>query len=112
IARIMINKPAPGMARKLVIALKGTGVKQIELMLEDGTTLDSATGEDEEDAAAEAPAPQPAAAPVQDFPGMISWRAIPPAPQAAAPAGFIDPDQEPEQQADAPEASSENGAPD
>lgn len=49
IARIVVNKPSAGMARKLVLALKGTGVRQIELLMEDGTSVDSARNEDDED---------------------------------------------------------------
>lgn len=49
IARIVVNKPSAGMARKLVLALKGTGVRQIELVMEDGTPVDSARNEDDED---------------------------------------------------------------
>src|SRR4051794_34921464 len=41
LVRIIVDKAASGMARKLVVAFKGTGVKQIQLMTEDGQTCDS-----------------------------------------------------------------------
>lgn len=47
LARLVVNKAAPGMARKLVVAMKGTGVRQVEIVLEDGTSVDSAQGEEE-----------------------------------------------------------------
>lgn len=50
LARFMVNKPSSGMAKKLIVALKGTGVRKIELTLEDGTAVESAQGEEDEDA--------------------------------------------------------------
>ena len=49
IARFMVNKASSGMARKLVIALKGTGFPKVHIVLEDGTPIDMAEGEPEED---------------------------------------------------------------
>jgi hypothetical protein len=49
VARITVDKAASGMARKLVLAFKGTGVKQIQLMTEDGQAFDSAVNEEDED---------------------------------------------------------------
>ena len=57
VARIVVDKAASGMARKLVVAFKGTGVRQIQLMTEDGQSFDSALNEeDEEDESDESPA--------------------------------------------------------
>src|SRR5262245_38681542 len=36
LARFVVNKPASGMARRLVIALKGTGCNKVQIVLEDG----------------------------------------------------------------------------
>lgn len=49
LARFMVNKAASGMARKLVIALKGTGCNKVQILLEDGTPVESCEGEPEED---------------------------------------------------------------
>jgi hypothetical protein len=49
IARFVINKAASGIARKLVIALKGTGCSKVEIVLEDGTSVESCEGEPEDD---------------------------------------------------------------
>lgn len=49
VARIVVNKPASGMARKLILALKGTGIRQIELLLDDGTPFESADSEEDEE---------------------------------------------------------------
>lgn len=45
VARVVVNRPASGMARKLALALKDCGVKRVELLLEDGTSIDSAENE-------------------------------------------------------------------
>src|SRR3954462_668475 len=47
LVRFTINKAGGGIARKLVIALKGTGFNKVKLQLEDGTELEA--GADEED---------------------------------------------------------------
>src|SRR4051794_6776795 len=49
VARITVDKAASGMARKLVLAFKGTGIKQIQLMTEDGDAFDSAMNEEDEE---------------------------------------------------------------
>src|SRR3954454_21606103 len=49
VARITVDKAASGMARNLVVAFKGTGVKQIQLMTEDGEAFDSALNEEDEE---------------------------------------------------------------
>ncbi len=73
LVRIMINKAASGMARRLVLALKGTGFNKVKLVLEDGTE-EGAEGEPEEqepeqdEAHAPAPHPEEAAAPQSDRP--------------------------------------------
>ena len=48
LARFIVNKPSSGMARKLVIALKGTGFRYVEIGLEDGSAVESAQGEEED----------------------------------------------------------------
>jgi hypothetical protein len=49
LCRFTINKAsAGGMARKLVIALKGTGFSKVQILLEDGTPVEMEEGEDEE----------------------------------------------------------------
>jgi hypothetical protein len=45
IARFVINQPASGMAKKLVIALKGTGFNKVRIVLDDGTDVEAAEGE-------------------------------------------------------------------
>ena len=62
---LMINKPAPGFARKLKKGLKGTGFSKVEIRLEDGSVAEAEGDEDEEqEGKAEAPnatAPESAA---------------------------------------------------
>jgi hypothetical protein len=65
--RFTINKPSPGVAKKLVKTLKGTGFTKVVIVSEeDGSILEQA-GEEEAPAqpatAAQAAAPRPAAAP-------------------------------------------------
>ncbi|HYZ60969.1 MAG TPA: hypothetical protein VE650_00835, partial [Acetobacteraceae bacterium] len=72
LARITVDKAASGMARKLVVAFKGTGVKQIELMTEDGQSFDSAVNEeDEAEDDEEERRPNPAAQAGQEIAGGI-----------------------------------------
>ena len=49
LARFIVNRAAPGMARKLVIALKGTGLRRVEIGTEDGRDMDAAQNEDDND---------------------------------------------------------------
>jgi hypothetical protein len=49
LAIFTINKAASGMARRLVIALKGTGYQKVQILLDDGTSVEAAEGEAEED---------------------------------------------------------------
>ena len=49
VACFTVNKAVGGMARKLVIALKGTGCPKVQIILDDGTPLETAEGEPEED---------------------------------------------------------------
>lgn len=64
LVRFLINKASSGMARRLVLALKGTGFNKVKLVLEDGTE-EGAEGEPEEPAGEEdephAPPPPPPA---------------------------------------------------
>ena len=48
LARFTVNKSSAGMARRLVIALKGTGFRYVEIGLEDGSEVESAQGEEED----------------------------------------------------------------
>ena len=54
LARFMVNKAAGGIARKLVVALKGTGFSKVEVGSEDGGAPERAEGDDE-DAGHQAP---------------------------------------------------------
>ena len=47
-ARFVLNRAAPGMARRLVKALKGTGLRRVEITLEDGTEDEAAEDVDTE----------------------------------------------------------------
>jgi hypothetical protein len=47
LVRFVINKPVSGIARKLVKTLKGTGYNKVIIGLEDGTTVDSHSEEEE-----------------------------------------------------------------
>ena len=48
VAKFVVNKAVGGIARKLVIALKGTGFSKIQIVTEQGEALEDAEGEDEE----------------------------------------------------------------
>src|SRR3954447_14995053 len=62
LVRFTINKAGGGIARKLVIALKGTGFNKVKLQLEDGTEREAGGDEDEEEGEAQ-PATSAAASP-------------------------------------------------
>src|SRR3954452_21407347 len=47
LARFVVNKASPGMARKLAVALRGTGLRRVEIGTEDGSETE--TAEDDED---------------------------------------------------------------
>lgn len=49
VAKFVVNKASGGIARKLVIALKGTGFKKIQIVTESGEALEEAESEDDED---------------------------------------------------------------
>ena len=59
-AVFMVNKPVGGFARKLTIALKGTGFRKIKIVTEDGTPVEEHEDEDDEEEAA-SPEPRVAA---------------------------------------------------
>jgi hypothetical protein len=100
-----LNKPAPGIARKLVKSLKGTGFTKARLQFDDGSAPEEHDDEATEEAAAQpggaapaaadAAAAQPAAAPqaaASEAPAApaaapAAAEAAPAAPQQAAPAG-------------------------
>lgn len=62
LVRFMLNKPVSGMARRLAKTLKGTGFSKVELVLEDGSAIESASDEAEQQAGADASASEPPAA--------------------------------------------------
>ncbi len=68
LVKFYLNKPISGMAKRLVKTLKGTGFTKVQILLEDGTSVEGAA--DEEDGAAAAPEaaapPSAAQAPAQD----------------------------------------------
>jgi len=100
-----LNKPAPGIARKLVKSLKGTGFTKARLQFDDG----SAPEEHDDEASEEAPA-QPGAA----APAGADAAAAPPAaaPQAAANEAPAQPAAAPAAQQAAPTAPQQPASPD
>ena len=48
LARFIVNKASTGMARKLAIALRGTGLRRVQIGTEDGGESDAAEDEEEE----------------------------------------------------------------
>lgn len=50
LARFVVNKASPGLARKLAIRLRGTGLRRVEIGTEDGGEIEAADDEAEEDA--------------------------------------------------------------
>jgi hypothetical protein len=88
LAVFQLNKPAPGMARRLVKTLKGTGFSKVQVRFEDGSPDEA--DEDEEDeappAAAAAATPPQAAAPAAAAPPGADGSAA----QAGADAGQAD----------------------
>jgi hypothetical protein len=50
LARFIVNKASPGMARKLAVALRGTGLRRVEIRTEDGSETEAAEDEDEDEA--------------------------------------------------------------
>src|SRR5947209_1625031 len=51
LARFTVNKASTGMARKLAIALRGTGLRRVEIGTEDGGESEAAEDEGDESAA-------------------------------------------------------------
>jgi hypothetical protein len=49
LARFVVNKASPGMARKLAIALRGTGLRRVEIGTEDGSEAEAAEDDEEEE---------------------------------------------------------------
>lgn len=67
LVRFTVNRAGGGMARKLIIALKGTGFSKVKILLDDGTELEAHEEEDEDapdddgdEQAAPRAAPEPA----------------------------------------------------
>src|SRR3954454_23500466 len=48
LAQFIVNKASGGMARKLIVQLKGTGFTKVKLLTEDGAVCEEDEGEDEE----------------------------------------------------------------
>ena len=67
LVKFRVNKPASGMAKRLVKTLKKTGFTKVVILLEDGTEVDT-YGEDDEESVAEADAATDAAVPVAPAP--------------------------------------------
>ena len=90
LAVFQLNKPAPGMARRLVKTLKGTGFTKVHVQFEDGSPAEAEADEDEEEAppaAAPGAAPQ-AAEPAASAPPAEAAASAPPGGDgSAAPAG-------------------------
>jgi hypothetical protein len=83
--RFVINRAVSQMARRLVKAMKGTGITKIEIMLEDGTMVESVAEEDETEE------------------GAGTATSASPAPGSAPPGGPAPPPTQPQQnQADGP----------
>lgn len=106
LARFVINKAASGMARKLIIALKGTGFNKVQIVLEDGSAIESAEGEAEPDDDAED----------GDGPDWDRELATPdgedaPAPQREAATDVPEDVVSPDQQATQPDTTSSDDAP-
>ena len=59
VAKFVVNKPVGGFARKLVIALKGTGFKKIQIVTEDGGAVEEAENEEDEEEEEEGGRPGP-----------------------------------------------------
>ena len=49
LARFMVNKASASMAKKLIIALKGTGFRKVLIVLEDGSPVETAESEEDEE---------------------------------------------------------------
>ncbi len=80
LVRFRLNKPAQGIARRLVKTLKGTGFSKVEIVMEDGTVVESAgEAEDGEETEAQATAPIPDAPPPPPQPS-VQAPVQPPAP--------------------------------
>jgi hypothetical protein len=50
LARFVVNKPSPGLARKLAVRLRGTGLRRVEIGTEDGGETEAAEDDAGEDA--------------------------------------------------------------
>lgn len=81
LVKFQVNKAASGMAKRLMKTLKGTGYNKVELVLEDGSAVESGSDED-----AQGTAPQAADAPAPPTPSPPQPQDAPAEPIAAAPA--------------------------
>ena len=84
LVKFTINKPVSGIARKLAKTLKGTGFTKVEIVLEDGTAVESHADE-EEDAGASAAAPSAQSEPQAASPSAAPPPPAPPPPMPARP---------------------------
>ncbi len=78
LVKFQVNKAASGMAKRLTKTLKGTGYNKVQLVLEDGSTVESGSDED-----AQPGAPQAAGASPAPPPSQAANVAPPPSPQDA-----------------------------
>ncbi len=49
VAKFVVNKAVGGMARKIIVALKGTGFRKIQIVTETGESVEEAEGDDEDE---------------------------------------------------------------
>jgi hypothetical protein len=86
LGKFMINKAVGSMARRLVKTLKGTGFRKVQILLEDGSPVETAAEEEASeqagigapgaDSATGAPRPSPQAAPQPDAAALAAALAI------------------------------------
>jgi hypothetical protein len=86
LVKFCLNKAPPGIGRKLVKTLKGTGFSKVAITLEDGTAVETVADEEEPAAEGQQPAPKGAASPAPEAPSSAPPAAPSAAPQDAAPA--------------------------
>jgi hypothetical protein len=90
LVRFTVNKAGGGMARRLVVALKGTGFSKVKIVLDDGTELEAHEEEDEDAPEEENGAAAPRQAPEAD-PSQTDAEP-PPATEATSPDPAAQPD--------------------
>jgi hypothetical protein len=81
LVKFYVNKAVSGMAKRVVKTLKGTSYKNVQILLEDGTVAEAATGTDDDDETDEAEGEATASATATEA-GAIPPPPPPPPPQA------------------------------